>query len=291
MTTSPTRSSIAMALIDFSKAREHPARDNRDAARPSTARPPLKRHKSFVHDSPLSKDERAPSVQRAISMEQIRMNLMKRRDKLTQEKNERLLLIEAFRRAKNVNIPMSFAKAPQQQMLSPMSVDATLASEVMGNMYVTDHDIIGSAADMAAGLLCRFSSGKCPHIRAQKTDGTYLNLCHMHRIRAEGNQRKLDEMTRATSTGTQRPSSASSCSSDSPRSTTSTSSGQLESMYSHELVALVRRLLKPTQRLQFGAYRHTNNHDDDEEISDPESDDGTRSNSSDDTNVAIHNMP
>ncbi|CAK4610233.1 hypothetical protein LEN26_004558 [Aphanomyces euteiches] len=242
MSTSPTHSSIALALIDFSKGSQAPN---------STVTPPLKRFKPNG-----VQDQMPPGLQRAISMVQIRQNLMKRRDKLAYEKRARSLLAEAFQKpisapapAKPKTQPRIIALAPRPPVETDVTPDMSMStilsslpmedesSRLSPNNYVRDDDIIGTEEDAARGLICRYSTGKCQHLRAQKTDGTYLNLCHMHRIRANANQRKLDRKKNSKANNSPVSSSASS----SPRSAYSTSSNKETT--SQELVALIQRII------------------------------------------------
>ncbi|RQM21311.1 hypothetical protein B5M09_011046 [Aphanomyces astaci] len=271
MPSSPTHSSIAMVLMNFSKVEEDKtiAPSSSDAnSKVLRPHPPFKRLKPGEQDRP--KVENAPTGQRAISMEQIRVNIMKRREKLTQEKHERSLMIDTmhllrateyhhrrFRAHKSTPTvmlaPRTEVSPSSSSVVPPMSMHA-IAAKIprFPSLYVRDDDIVGSAEDAAAGLLCRYSTGKCPHFRAQKTDGTYLSLCHMHRIRANANQRKLDRKKiptrgyRSEDPQTAPSSSSSSGNNDSPRSTTSSSSLPQDASYSKDLVTLVRRILQPT---------------------------------------------
>ncbi|KAG9403938.1 hypothetical protein AC1031_005420 [Aphanomyces cochlioides] len=213
MSTSPTHSSIALALIDFSKGSQAPT---------STVTPPLKRFKPNG-----VQDQMPPGLQRAISMVQIRQNLMKRRDKLAYEKRARSLLAEAFQKpisapAKPKTQPRIIALAPWPPVETDVTPDMSMStilsslpvedesSRLSPNNYVRDDDIVGTEEDAARGLICRYSTGKCQYLRAQKTDGTYLNLCHMHRIRANANQRKLDRKKNSKANNSPVSSSASS---------------------------------------------------------------------------------
>ncbi|KDO21059.1 hypothetical protein SPRG_13852 [Saprolegnia parasitica CBS 223.65] len=113
--------------------------------------------------------ETPAAANRAASLAQIRRNLMTRRHKLSAAQLNRSQLIAQFE------------AAPPPPRKVPRSV-----------VYASQDDTLATPADAATGRLCRYSTGKCRHVRAQKADGTYLNLCHMHRIRANANQRKLD---------------------------------------------------------------------------------------------------
>ncbi|OQR96374.1 hypothetical protein ACHHYP_15995 [Achlya hypogyna] len=128
-------------------------------------------------------DENVRANERRDKLDQIRRNLMSRRDKLSHERLARGQLLSQFETAR-----------PKEEM----SMHALLSSmdrpakRTRSLIYVTEDDTVATPADVARGLLCRYSTGKCRHVRAQKTDGTYLNLCHLHRMRANANQRKLD---------------------------------------------------------------------------------------------------
>ncbi|KAF0700228.1 Aste57867_9237 [Aphanomyces stellatus] len=281
---SPSHSSIAMVLMNFCKTDEVDPSTSLLARRQSTVSPmthlqstrarmtdggtqapppPLKRHKSHeCMDEQVKEDTpRTPSAsstsQRTISMEKIRVNLMKRRDKLTHEKHERSLLIDSFHQAQahaatsrgasggtaglthvalapRPEAPSSSSSIPPMSMHSILS---TLPNQPLSSVYLTDTDIIGSAADAARGLICRYSTGKCKHLRAQKADGSYLNLCHLHRVRANANQRKLDRKKSWKSVST------SSSAASSPRSSSSTCGSNNHVALSEELLALVRRIV------------------------------------------------
>ncbi|EQC33815.1 hypothetical protein SDRG_08498 [Saprolegnia diclina VS20] len=126
---------------------------------------------SFSQGRTPDDSSEAPSRgNRAASLAQIRRNLMTRRHKLSTAQLHRSELIAQFE-----------AAPPRKGPREKRSV-----------VYASQDDTLATPADAATGRLCRYSTGKCRHVRAQKADGTYLNLCHMHRIRANANQRKLD---------------------------------------------------------------------------------------------------
>ncbi|OQS00138.1 hypothetical protein THRCLA_21742 [Thraustotheca clavata] len=157
-----THSTLAMALMELSRDRRY------------------------------DENEQKNGPERHACMALIRLNLLRRRDKLTMERKERNQSLSQF-----PDSTTSLLQLPTiTQCKTEISMQVILSSMERKRSYTTVYpseiDIIANESDIANGLVCRYSTGKCQHRRAQKNDGTYLNLCHMHRIRANANQRKLD---------------------------------------------------------------------------------------------------